>query len=372
MFESPRARAPRVPVEERLFSLVLALLSSEQGLTKSDVLSTVQGYRQRYRAGGDNASLERQFERDKDDIRELGIPLETIETPGEAGNNQMLRYRIPKGEYDLPAELSFSPAEITMLSLASAVWREGSLSADSQRALHKLASLGVEPTEPLIGYAPRVRTRESAFAPLTAAMEKKLEVSFTYFKPGDPAPRTRVFAPLALVQHEGRWHAAGIDRGAGEPRTFLLSRILGPVVTSRRGFAEDGAGWGDRTLAALRALHASQVARLRALPGSEAERRLGERAIGGSATPAGGADRADRSKTSSNGTAAAGGGEIEVNYTDRHILADELAGYGPEVLVEGPPELRALVIERLRASLAAHDPHHSPDHVSASTSPGER
>jgi proteasome accessory factor B len=71
----PTARVPRVPVEERLFSLVLALLATDTGLTKTEILSTVQGYRQRW-SSGDNAALERQFERDKDDIRELGVPLE--------------------------------------------------------------------------------------------------------------------------------------------------------------------------------------------------------------------------------------------------------------------------------------------------------
>jgi proteasome accessory factor B len=80
---APSAGAPRVPVEERLFSLVLALLATESGLTKNEILSTVQGYRQKFRAGGgDNANLERQFERDKDDIRDLGVPLETIDSPG--------------------------------------------------------------------------------------------------------------------------------------------------------------------------------------------------------------------------------------------------------------------------------------------------
>jgi len=86
----------RVPVEERLFSLVLALLATENGLTKSEILSTVQGYRQRYESHGDNSSLERQFERDKDDIRELGVPLETVEAPEASGNNQLLRYRSRK------------------------------------------------------------------------------------------------------------------------------------------------------------------------------------------------------------------------------------------------------------------------------------
>ena len=76
------ASSVRIPVEERLFSLVLALLATETGLTKNEILSTVQGYRQRYRASGDNANLERQFERDKDDIRDLGVPLETLDSPG--------------------------------------------------------------------------------------------------------------------------------------------------------------------------------------------------------------------------------------------------------------------------------------------------
>ena len=61
----------RVPVEERLFSLVLALLATDSGLTKNEILSTVQGYSQKYSHSGDNSNLERQFERDKDDIREL-------------------------------------------------------------------------------------------------------------------------------------------------------------------------------------------------------------------------------------------------------------------------------------------------------------
>ena len=111
----------RIPVEERLFSLVLALLATEAGLTKAEILSTVQGYRQRYSTSGDNSNLERQFERDKDDIRELGVPLETIESPGQSGNNQNLRYRIPRGDYELPADISFSPEETTLLNLAAMV-----------------------------------------------------------------------------------------------------------------------------------------------------------------------------------------------------------------------------------------------------------
>ncbi|MCP2032800.1 proteasome accessory factor B [Okibacterium sp. HSC-33S16] len=330
----PSAVAP-VPVEERLFSLVLALLATEQGLTKSEILSTVQGYRQRYSAFGDNASLDRQFERDKDDIRELGIPLETLEQPGEPGNNQSLRYRIPKGEYDLPSDITFSPTEIALLSLAATVWRQGSLSAESQRAMLKLNSLGLESDEPVIGYAPRVRIRESAFDPLRVALDKHAVVTFAYLKPGEDTGRTRTVTPLALVQHHGRWHLSAHDMEADAPRTFLLSRIVGPVTTTSKTWTPpEATGHAERSLRELDALWNAQVAVVQVEPGTDASTRLSKRA-----------DRASD---------AASGHELHLHYTDIDVLADELASYGPEVLVLTPDRLRSAVLSRHRTTVERH------------------
>jgi proteasome accessory factor B len=187
----PAARTPRVPVEERLFSLVLALLATDSGLSKTEILSTVQGYRQKYSRVGDNAALERQFERDKDDIRELGVPLETIDDPAAAGNNQALRYRIPRGAYELPEDISFSSEETALLTLAAMVWREGSLSHESRRALLKLRSLGGAASVPELEYAPRLRSRDAAFEPLRTALDRGVVVRFDYLKPGDESARRR-------------------------------------------------------------------------------------------------------------------------------------------------------------------------------------
>ena len=78
---SAESASRAVPVDERQFSLILALIATDVGLTKAQILSTVTGYAGRYSMGGDNSALERQFERDKDDLRELGVPLETIDFP---------------------------------------------------------------------------------------------------------------------------------------------------------------------------------------------------------------------------------------------------------------------------------------------------
>jgi proteasome accessory factor B len=321
-----------VPVEERLFSLVLALLATEAGLTKNEILSTVQGYRQRYDAYGDNASLERQFERDKDDIRELGVPLETIETPGDPGNNQSLRYRIPRTAYELPADISFSSAETTLLNLAAMAWREGSLSRESQRALLKLRSIGVETSDPVLGYAPRIRTRDAAFDPLSDALARRVTASFPYLKPGDASARLRTVSPLALVQHQGRWHLKAIDHGVGEPRTFLLSRITGPVKIGRQAIDVAPGSYAASALDELDEIWEANLAELEVEEGTDAEVRLARRR---------GAERGD-------------GNRVSLHFTDVNLLADELAGFGPEVRVLGPEALVDAVLSRLEAAVAAH------------------
>ena len=333
---SSSSAAARIPVEERLFSLVLALLATESGLTKNEILSTVQGYRQRYKPGGDNANLERQFERDKDDIRDLGVPLETIDSPGDTGNNQLLRYRIPRGAYELPHDISFSSVETTLLNLAAMVWREGSLSGESRRALLKLRSLGVAADEPVIGYAPRLRLRDAAFEPLSAALEKHLVVRFSYLKPGEDEAREREVVPLALVQYQGRWHLSA-EEGSGDHKTFLLRRIVGPVMAGKAAPVRPG----DHAAAALTGLEEvweRSVADVQVVSDSDAATRLANRR---------GTERLPR-------TPGAADERLRLHFVDANILADELAGFGPEVLVLSPPELRAAVIARLERTAADH------------------
>jgi proteasome accessory factor B len=330
---SKPAGESRIPVEDRLFSLVLALLATETGLLKSEILSTVRGYADRYDPSGGNANLERQFERDKDDIRDLGIPLETVESPDRPGDNQSLRYRIPKGEYDLPVDVRFTPDELALLGLAAEVWREASLSADSQRALTKLRSLGIEPREPVIGYAPRLRVRDAAFEPIRQALDKRQRVRFHYLKPGEQSPRLRIVEPYAVVLHEGRWHLHGRDVDAAGPRTFLLSRIVGDVkALPGAPFDPPPADVQDRILADLQALRLANAADLSVSAGSDAEVRLGKRAV-----------QSDEDA-----------GVIRLHYTDEAVFADELASYGPEVRVLAPDSLRAAVRGRLAAVAAAH------------------
>lgn len=310
---------------------MLALVATESGLTKTEILSSVRGYAQRYVAGGDNANLERQFERDKDDIRELGVPLETIEPLGEPGDNHNLRYRIPKGAYDLPEDVRFDSDELALLGLAAMAWREGSLSAESRRALVKLRALGIAADEPILGYAPRLRLRDAAFEPLQQAIDRRQLVRFDYLKPGEDRARAREVIPLALVQYEGRWHLTAEDLSTGASRTFLLRRIVGKVSAGRAAPERPG-DHVSRSLAELDEVWARGVADIEVRAGSDAAVRLAHR----------------------RGTAEIAPGILRVHYVDLAILADELASFGPEVLVVEPAELRSAVIERLQRTVSDH------------------
>lgn len=327
----PANASAKNPPEERLVNLVVALVATEQGLTKDTILRSVSGYREQSDAGASKDALEKMFERDKENLRRLGVPIETIGDWADPDDLREARYRIPTAEYELPEDIVFTPAELALLNLAGGVWSEGSMSADARSGLRKIRALGISVDEPIIGYSPRISLREPAFAPLQQAIESGRIVTFSYLKPGEQAPRTRRVQPLALVEYEGRWHVFGNDLGVGAERTFLLTRIVDGVTITRETFdpaLRDGAG--DRALAGLAEVAARNIALLEVNPGTEAALRLSRRA-----------ETADQG--------------IRVPYVDAHVFADELASYGPEVRVVGPDDLRDQVIARLRATRDLHE-----------------
>lgn len=322
--------ASNIPPEERLTNLVVALMATDRGLTKAQILESVSGYRQRAESGTGADALEKMFERDKDDLRGLGIPVETLGDHADPNDLREARYRIPKSEYTLPDDLTFTQEELALLTLAATVWREGSMSDDSNAGIRKIRSLGIDVDEPIIGFAPELGLTTNAFVPLKNAIEANRAVTFTYIKPGEKRALLRRVQPLALVEQENRWHLFGFDTDRGAERTFLLSRIGDDVKITRLAF--DPAlkiDAGQRALAGLAEVTARNVAHLEVHPGSEADLRLARRA-----------------------SAAAQG--IDVPFLDLHIFADELASYGPEVRVISPDDLREQVIVRLQATLDRH------------------
>ncbi|HEY5117440.1 MAG TPA: WYL domain-containing protein [Nakamurella sp.] len=247
---------------ERLLNLVIALVNSPRYRTAAWIRDKVAGYAD---APTDEAFF-RTFERDKQELRQLGIPLQTPST-GEDG------YRIPPVEFALP-QLSFTPAEAAALALAGRLWETTALDRAGSGALRKIRdaagnggtsgpggsttvtspagavnpSTGVaadrpanaerqdsaEPSAAATLLQPRVRTGDPAFAPLYAAVRAKRAVLFDYRKDPTGPAEPRSVQPWGLVSFRGRWYLVGHDDHRGEQRTFRLSRIDGQVRTVGR------------------------------------------------------------------------------------------------------------------------------------------
>jgi proteasome accessory factor B len=212
---------------ERLVNLVLCLLSTRQYLTAERIRDTVPGYAD---AASDEAFF-RMFERDKAELRDLGVPLET-------GRNSAFDtvdgYRIARRDYEL-GEIELEPQEATAVALAVRLWDAPELTGAAQGALRKLRAAGVRVDDGASrGVQPLVGSREPAFAPMLAAVQARQAVRFDYRRPNPPETRTRTVEPWGVVSWRGRWYLVGQDRDRDAPRCFRLSRVVGEVSTLGR------------------------------------------------------------------------------------------------------------------------------------------
>ncbi len=311
---------------ERLLNLVICLLSTRQFLAKEQIRTAVPQY---VECPSDEA-FDRMFERDKEELRDMGIPLET--GGNDAWFDDEVGYRVDRAAYALP-EVSFTPDELAVLGLASRVWQQASLAAPASRAVLKLKAAGVEPDlGSLVGIEPRVRTSEPAFEPVYAAVRDRRPIRFPYRTPGQPDVTERHLEPWGIVSRHGRWYVVGHDRDRGATRVFRLSRVAGPVRSAGRdGEVQVPEGIDLRAqVATLVPTRAHRDARLCVRQGSGVRLRRRATAVHE------GADGLD---------------ELTVPYSDIDMLAEEVAGHGADVQVKDPPELRDAVVRRLRGVL---------------------
>jgi len=130
---------------ERLLNLVICLLHTRRYLSVQEIRTAVPGYAQ-----DTEESFRRMFERDKDELRELGIPLET--GTNSAAHDDEPGYRIARRDYELPA-ISLEPDEAAALGLAARLWQSAPLAGATGSALLKLRAAGVQLA--LTGEAPK-------------------------------------------------------------------------------------------------------------------------------------------------------------------------------------------------------------------------
>ncbi len=263
------------------------------------------------------------FERDKAELRELGIPLET-------GRNSHFDsedgYRIRRGDYELPP-IEFDAAEAAAVGLAARLWQSATLGEAARSALIKLRAAGTEVhAADAPGAVPLLDASDPSLPTLLEAARTATVVSFDYRKVGAEIARAanartlgRAVVAPPLVRRRLRprpRRAAQLPAVAGSPAT---STAVGKPGAFERPEKVDllemvAGGWPDDERRAQVQVSGSGAGQLRRIAESEID------------------------------------GVLTISFSDPSRLARIIAGAGAGARVLSPPDLVDAVVERLRAA----------------------
>ncbi len=318
---------------ERLMNLVIALLSTRQFLTAERIRDSVAGYEE----SASDEAFSRMFERDKNELRDLGIPLEVGPVGRYSGQEG---YRINRDAYELP-DIDLTSAETAAVAVAVQLWESPELASAAESAVLKLRAAGVhvdpDAASASVPSVPaRTRGSEAALGRLLAAIDAGRAVRFQHRVTHNAPYAMRDVEPWGVVTRHGRWYLVGHDRDRDAVRTFRLSRIGAEVEVYGPENAVHKPAEVDLRRIVAQVTGASPVtgsATVWVAQGRGQEiRRLGvvlaERTVDGRS-----------------------GSVVEVPVRSRDWLARLITGLGPDALVLAPEDLRADVISRLRSVL---------------------
>jgi predicted DNA-binding transcriptional regulator YafY len=201
---------------ERLLNLTAALLHTGRALTAAEIQQRLGDYPE------DQAAFRRAFERDKDDLREMGIPISRLTLERDDGR-ETEAYLIRKEDYYL-RDPGLEPDELAALHLAAAAVR-----MDGLEGMEALWKLGGDPGDATSG-APVVHLpSDPRLTDLFAAISDQQVIRFHY------QGVERELEPHRLGFQRGRWYITGHDRLRDAERNFRLDRIDGPIERGAAG-----------------------------------------------------------------------------------------------------------------------------------------
>lgn len=314
---------------ERLLNLLIMLLVQRQYVSKDRIRAILY-------PDSSTEAFEKMFERDKEELRSLGVPIEVGNM--DAYFDDEPGYRIRPDEFALP-DVSLTADEAAVIGLATRVWEHARLAEATTEAVRKLTALGLPLDVGALDIAqPRLSADEPSFDVFWEATQERTPVAFDYRRAGATTSTTRHLEPWGVVRYSGRWYVVGRDTDRDEERVFRLSRVQGEARKTGAPGSFDIPPGTDVRATTMRL--APQPTLTRAVLLVRAGSGLALRRDAESTEPGvtGPDDRTgwDRVTISRSGPG----------------VADEVLGYGPDVYVEEPASLRDEVVRRLRAVVA--------------------
>ena len=310
---------------ERLINLLAALLNTSRPLTAEEIRDKIAGYEQ-----PSQEAFRRAFERDKEDLRAMGIPVEVV--PTDPFSDQADGYIVPKDKYYLP-DLQLDPDELAALHIAAQAVLSG-----GEQAASGMLKLSVDvhetvPAGPGVVWGADLAAEEPLLGLLYSATAERRPLQFAYER-GSGGITERVVDPYALAHRRGHWYVVGHDHERGAIRSFKASRILPPVRQLEGSFEPPPAFEVDEHLPgeAWEVGADAQTAVVRFDP----EMRW---------WPEQNLPRAELKE------GADGALDVEIPVANLDALISWVIGFGGSVEIREPPEARARLLEHLEPFL---------------------
>ena len=207
---------------ERLLALALAMINATRPLTRAEIQAAVQDYP----AGANQVAFERMFERDKEELRTMGVPLESVDIDGPEG----IGYQVEKGTAFL-TPIRATEDERLVLALASRIWQEVSWSHAATTALRKLELVDGFQSSPDATFAFSIPVDSTRLTDTLSAAHHRQRVSFGYRTGDDAKIGVRHVQPWGVVAARGQWYLVGHDEDRDATRAFRMSRFASDLKT---------------------------------------------------------------------------------------------------------------------------------------------
>jgi proteasome accessory factor B len=212
---------------ERLINLTLGLLASKRYLTKNEIFRTISGY------SGTPESMERMFERDKDELRSAGIVIEVGGLDPLFEDEQ--GYLIRSSQIQIQPN-DFSKQDLILMVLAANFWLESNFDDSARNALLKISSIDSAITAK-VGSNNGLMSMQGSnhdfeqIRTLIDAISNNRYIKFRY-KSID-----REVAPIRLENIQGFWYLSGVDDGS--LKKFKVIRFESAITINDKKAAFD-------------------------------------------------------------------------------------------------------------------------------------
>lgn len=221
-------RSDRGDKTERLLNLTLALLATKRPLAKNEIFTLIPGY------SGSPDSMERMFERDKDELRAIGIDVAVL--PMDAYFDDEMGYQIIPRDFFL-SDITLTSEESLWLALSKNLVSELSDSEEMRSAFHKLLSYSDSPIEQIL----EMTTSSTIQFPYSDSLQTiwpciKLRQELIFLYNSASERRKRSTSPLLLTSRIGNWYLVALDNEANIVKTFRVDRMSDLRVGTNRNF----------------------------------------------------------------------------------------------------------------------------------------